>query len=50
VESGDYLLDFFSKTARDDAIERAVLVANSGATPDEVIASLDKLATAGKKV
>ena len=50
VESGDYLLDFFPKTGRDDALERAVLVANSGSGADEVIAALDKLAAAGKKV
>lgn len=50
MENGDYLLDFFSRTGRDDAIERAVLAANLGATPEEVIVALDKLAAISKKV
>ncbi len=50
VESGDYLLDFFPPSRRDDALERAVLVANSAADVDQLIAALDKLAAAGKKV
>jgi len=50
VDSGDYLLDFFPQTARDEAIERAVLVANSGTSADEIIMALDKLAAASKKV
>lgn len=50
AENGDYLLDFFPQTRRDDAIERAVLVANNGGDPNEIIASLDKLAGTGKKI
>lgn len=50
MESGDYLLDFFSKNARDMAIERAVLIANSDPSTDKVIAALDALAAKGKKV
>ncbi|RJG01751.1 hypothetical protein [Noviherbaspirillum sedimenti] len=50
VESADYLLDFFPKTRRDDAIERAVLVANNAVDVDQLIAALDALAAAGKKV
>ncbi|MBS0308978.1 MAG: hypothetical protein JSS58_08410 [Proteobacteria bacterium] len=50
VDSGDYLLDFFGKHSRDDALERAVLLANSAATPDAIIGVLDKLATQGRKI
>lgn len=50
VENGDYLLDFFPRTGRDDAIERAVLAANSGANSDLVIGALDKMAGGSKKV
>lgn len=50
VESGDYLLDYFPKTQRDAAIERAVLVANISADLDQLICELDKLAAAGTKV
>lgn len=50
VESGDYLLDFFPKTGRDDALERAVLIANSAPSQDKIIETLDKVATAGKKI
>lgn len=50
TESGDYLLDFFPKTRRDDAIERAVLIANSAAEDERIIEALDQLAAQGKKV
>ena len=50
VESGDYLLDFFPKTGRDAAIERAVLIANGQPDPDNLIKELDNLARAAKKV
>lgn len=50
VESGDYLLDFFPKTGRDDAIERAVLLANSAADAGGVIKTLDQLASHGKRI
>ena len=50
VENADYLLNFYSKTARDDAIERAVLISNSDASVDKVIENLDKLAAAASKV
>lgn len=50
VESGDYLLDFFSKTRRDDAIERAVLIANSATSEDKLIQALDALAAQSKKI
>jgi hypothetical protein len=50
IENGDYLLDYYGKNNRDDAIERAVLVSNSDPSTDKVIAALDALATAGRKV
>jgi len=50
VENADYLLNYFPKTARDDAIERAVLIANSDPSMDRIIENLDKLAAASQKV
>ena len=50
VDNGDYLLNYFPKTARDDAIERAVLLAHSAPSADTVIVNLDKLAAAAQKV
>lgn len=50
VENADYLLQYFPKTGRDDAIERAVLVANSDPSPDKIIAHLDALAAKAQRV
>lgn len=50
VDNGDYLLGFFSRASRDAAIERAVLIANSDASADKVIAALDTLAATAQKV
>lgn len=50
VENGDYLLAYMSKIQRDDAIERAVLIANSDANADNVIRALDALARSAQKV
>jgi hypothetical protein len=50
TENADYLLNFYSKTSRDDAIERAVLISNSGESAEKVIEQLDKLAAAAQKV
>jgi len=50
TQNGDYLLNFYGKNARDDALERAVLVANSDASVDNVIAALDELAKTAQKV
>jgi len=50
VENADYLLKYFSKNARDAAIEYAVLIANSDASMDKVIEKLDTLAAAGAKI
>ena len=50
VENGDYLLAYYGKARRDEAIERAVLIANSHAVPEEVIGAVDRLAAAAQKV
>jgi hypothetical protein len=50
IENGDYLLAYYAKTRRDDAIERAVLIANGDAAADKIIEQLDKLAAAAQKV
>jgi hypothetical protein len=50
VENGDYLLNFYGRHGRDEAIERAVLVATSDSAIDKVIASLDALAKTAQKV
>ena len=50
VENGDYLLHYVAKTKRDDAIERAVLLANSDASVDKVIAALDASARTAQKI
>src|SRR5580704_9972732 len=44
VENADYLLAYFSKTSRDEAVERAVLISNSHASADDVLKALDVLA------
>jgi len=50
IENGDYLLHYFPKNGRDDAIERAVLIAHSDPSVARVIENLDKLAAAAHKV
>ncbi|RJF98967.1 hypothetical protein [Noviherbaspirillum saxi] len=50
IENADYLLKYFAKTARDAAIEHAVLIAHSDASLDKVIENLDRLAVAAQKV
>lgn len=50
VENGDYLLAYMGKTSRDDAIERAVLIANSDSDVDNIISALDALARTAQKV
>lgn len=50
VENGDYLLHYVAKTKRDDAIEQAVLLANSDASVDKVIAALDASARTAQKI
>lgn len=48
--NGDYLLNYYGKNDRDEAIERAVLIANSDTATDKVIATLDALAKDAQKV
>lgn len=50
TENSDYLLNYYGKNDRDAAIERAVLIANSDASVDKVIASLDELAKTAQKI
>ena len=50
TENADYLLNFYSKNSRDDAIERAVLIANSDASTEKVLENLDRLASTAQKV
>lgn len=50
TENGDYLLEYYGKNGRDEAIEHAVLIANSDASTDKVIAALDALAKTARKI
>ena len=50
IDNGDYLLEYFGRFQRDDAITRAVLVATGAATPELQIAALDALAKEARKV
>jgi hypothetical protein len=50
VDNADYLLRYFSKTGRDDAIEYAVLISHSDPSIAKVIEHLDALAAAAQKV
>jgi hypothetical protein len=50
TENGDYLLGFYGRNGRDEAIERAVLIANSDASVDKTVAALDALAKNAQKV
>ncbi len=44
VENGDYLLSYFGRNRRDDAIAYAVLASTGSESPESQIAALDKLA------
>lgn len=50
VENADYLLNYYSKNGRDDAIERAVLITNSDPSVEKVIENLDRLASGAQRV
>jgi hypothetical protein len=50
VENADYLLSYFAKNKRDEAIEQAVLIANSHASADDILIALDHLAKTAQKV
>lgn len=50
VDNGDYLLAYFGRDRRDDAITRAVQIATGAATPDLQIGVLDELASQVQKL
>lgn len=50
IDNGDYLLGYFGRDRRDDAITRAVLVSTGPASPELQIAALDALAKDAQKV
>jgi hypothetical protein len=50
VDNADYLLNYYGKNGRDEAIERAVLVANADPSADKVIEALDRLAGSAQKL
>ncbi|TFW09371.1 hypothetical protein E4K72_06290 [Oxalobacteraceae bacterium OM1] len=50
VENADYLLSFYARTARDEAIERAVLIANSDPDPHKAIVAIDRLTASAQRV
>jgi len=50
TENGDYLLSYFAKDRRDDAIEHTVLIANDGADAHAVVTALDALAKSAQRI
>jgi hypothetical protein len=50
VDNADYLLVYFAKHKRDEAIEYAVLVSNSHQSADETLKALDELSKSAQKV
>ncbi len=50
VDNGDYLLAYYGRDRRDDAITRAVQIATGAATPELQIAALDELASHVQKL
>lgn len=50
IDNGDYLLRFFSKKQRDEAIEWAVLISHHAAGVAEVVVGLDSRIANGQKV
>lgn len=50
IDNGDYLLAYYSRDRRDDAIMRAVHVATGAETPELQISELDDLARHGQKL
>jgi|GEM_PF-893325 len=50
TENGDYLLAYYGPQQRDEAIERAVLIANCDASPDRIIPELDRLAASARRI
>jgi len=49
-ENGDYLLSYFGKNKRDEAIEHAVLLANSDKSADAVLKGLDALSKSAQRI
>jgi len=50
IENGDYLLAYFGRHRRDDAITHAVLASTGSASPELQIAALDELARNVQKI
>lgn len=50
TENGDYLLSYFAKDKRDEAIEFAVLLANGAPEAGPIISALDTRAKSAQKV
>ena len=50
TEDGDYLLCFYARSARDEAIEFAVLAANEGMSAPEVVQALDQRAASAQRI
>ena len=50
VDNGDYLLAYYGRDRRDDAITRAVQIATGAASPALQIAALDELASHVQKL
>ncbi|MBV8666806.1 MAG: hypothetical protein JO269_10005 [Burkholderiaceae bacterium] len=50
TENADYLLGYYAKDKRDEAIERAVLVSNSHSTAADILLTLDELAKTAQKI
>ncbi|NEX60286.1 hypothetical protein [Noviherbaspirillum galbum] len=49
TDNADYLLNYYGRNGRDEAIERAVLVANADADPARTIEALDRLAQSAQR-
>lgn len=50
ADNGDYLLAYYGRDRRDDAITRAVQIATGAASPQLQIAALDELASQVQKL
>lgn len=50
VDNGDYLLKYFSRLRRNEAIEWAVLMSNSAADVADIVRNLDRHIAEGQKI
>lgn len=50
TENGDYLIAYYARTARDEAIERAVLLAHVDPSLEGIIKKLDALTATAQKI